>query len=209
MLSILGFIFLIGFGFLVKYHNKNQGKGKAPASSGTYQPGRTATAAGQPAWFGRRRKLCFRRPPLCGRSRYFRQAFPFPDDQPQHHRAGQAEIGRLAKSALPISRKLWSGKQPSWELGSQLDWRQDFQAYGRDVHEDENDIATLLQWIQEPAALKNQGLYLIFTFAFAAFIHFSCHLIFRRYGSFFCAFAGRCCQWTGALECERYCHHHS
>lgn len=46
------------------------------------------------------------------------------------------------------------------ELLQDMDWRQNFQAHGLESEEKEEDTATLLNWISEPAAILRKNMYL-------------------------------------------------
>ena len=53
------------------------------------------------------------------------------------------------------------------ELTELTDWRQTFQAYGPQPAEQEENLATLLTWMQEPAALPRRALYAVLCYGLA------------------------------------------
>lgn len=60
----------------------------------------------------------------------------------------------------PAEREeILSRQEAVQEMQQKLDWRQDFQAFGRVAKENEEGTDILLRWVEEPVSLEKRGLY--------------------------------------------------
>ena len=159
-LTAISFIFLISFGLIVKYHNKSKAKGNHLLHLEQINREELQRMEGDLRSFEGGEKYASSQHPYTSDLDIFGQHSLFQLVNRSHTGQGRRKLAEWLKNAADKT-EIIERQAAIRELGDQLDWRQDFQAYGMEVHEEENDIMTLLRWIQEPDALKNHTLYMV------------------------------------------------
>lgn len=159
ILTIFGIIFLFSFSLIIKYHNKSKAEGSHLKHLEQINQAELERMQGNLRSFESGEKYISAQHPYISDLDIFGQHSLFQMINRSHTGQGRQKLADWLKNAADKAT-ICLRQEAIRELGNQLDWRQDFQAYGMDVHEEENDVDTLLKWIQEPDALKNHTLYL-------------------------------------------------
>ncbi len=160
VLAFVTLFFLIGFGLIVQYHNQSKAKGQHLKHLAQINQEELQRMEGNLRSFAGGEKYTDPQHPYVADLDIFGPHSLFQLVNRSHTGPGRKKLADWLKNAAE-KQEITARQEAIRELGGQVDWRQDFQAYGMDVHEEENDIATLLQWIQEPGAIKSPSLYLV------------------------------------------------
>lgn len=151
-------IFVIAFPFLVKYHNQLKKKRFHIDSLLKINEEEMARLAGNLKGMENGEKFGDLQHPYLGDLDIFGEHSLYQLINRASTYKGKAMLAQWLKH--PARREeILSRQEAVQELKQQLEWRQDFQAYGSVAKENEEDTDTLLRWVEEPVALEKRRLY--------------------------------------------------
>ncbi len=163
--AVIIVIFLIGFSIIVKYHNSIKIKKTHLDNLIQINEEEIQRLSGDLNEFDAGTKYLETTHPyaadldVCGKHSLFQLI------NRSNTEKGKEKLADWLKNAAK-KQTIEARQEAVIELKEKLDWRQDFQAYGKEkpasqkaMREEVDEIKVLLNWIQEPDALKNHGRY--------------------------------------------------